>query len=253
MMISQSHQRGLSNNTFSRCYINSVMQFIFHNPLFFQLLQNNSEFSEFCHDKELLTDVLHKLYCKDKRIDLTDQDVSSDFLHWCCDKFNRNSSFTFKSRQTRVCCGCGESFSQLMNNTVFQIYPTSSNLVDSIIDSLSAQIDWKCIRCGIVKADITFDFITFPNDLFIAFHQDHSKKNSTIQPDIYINDVRYILMGCIEHTGSVDGGHYKAYMNFSNNWFCYNDLKVMPIKIKTIQQKCNGKSSFVCFWYAKYT
>jgi len=243
---------GLTNLTYSRCYVNVIMQFFFHNPYLFQKIQQHSEYGEFCHDKELLTTKLHCNYCKYKGLQLGDQDVSSDFLHWCLDLFSASpSTYKWNMTQKRRCVECNAQNTQKIEQTMLQIYPTKDTLTEAFIDSLLYEVDFRCGFCEnnpANKAVISNRFDTFPTDLFIAVNQ---TKQHKLQADteIEIADQTYNLMGCVEHTGCLDGGHYRVYCKLGSDWYCYNDEKVSTIKNKTMLTKLNGKSNLVCFWY----
>jgi len=58
----------------------------------------------------------------------------------------------------------------------------------------------------------------------------------------YLNDkikdkfkTEYNLMGIVNHTGNVFGGHYFSYIkNFNDKWYEFNDTKVSEISINKL-------------------
>ncbi len=56
----------------------------------------------------------------------------------------------------------------------------------------------------------------------------------------------YALVGFIWHHGSIDGGHYKAYVKQKGTWVCYNDNVVT--KITEAEAEAGAQEAYVLFY-----
>jgi ubiquitin C-terminal hydrolase len=68
-----------------------------------------------------------------------------------------------------------------------------------------------------------------------------SQKQTTDSKDRYCT-----LVGFIWHSGSIDGGHYKAYVKQKGTWVCYNDSAVT--KITDAEAEARAQEAYVFFY-----
>lgn len=68
-----------------------------------------------------------------------------------------------------------------------------------------------------------------------------SQEQTTDSKDRY-----YTLVGFIWHTGSIDGGHYKAYVKQKGTWVCYNDSAVT--KITDEEAEAHAQEGYLFFY-----
>jgi ubiquitin C-terminal hydrolase len=65
-------------------------------------------------------------------------------------------------------------------------------------------------------------YVEFPNNLNM---KKYSEKGI---PNIY----SYDLFGIINHSGTMNSGHYTAIIKINNNWYEFNDSKVRKVEIR---------------------
>ena len=63
-------------------------------------------------------------------------------------------------------------------------------------------------------------YVDFSDDLDMSIYLDHQCWNK--------NDAKYSLYGIGNHSGSIDFGHYYAYIKINNSWYEFNDSSVSP-------------------------
>ena len=63
-------------------------------------------------------------------------------------------------------------------------------------------------------------YVDFSDDLDMSIYLDHECWNK--------NDAKYSLYGIGNHSGSIDFGHYYAYIKINNSWYEFNDSSVSP-------------------------
>jgi ubiquitin C-terminal hydrolase len=79
--------------------------------------------------------------------------------------------------------------------------------------------------------------ISFPDELDISNYIDH---------DIYKNNRRYSLYGIGNHSGSLNFGHYYAYIKLNNGEWCeYNDSLVTS---HPISSRCSSSEAYILFY-----
>ena len=63
-------------------------------------------------------------------------------------------------------------------------------------------------------------YVDFSDELDMSVYLDHECWNK--------NDAKYTLYGIGNHSGSIDFGHYYAYIKINNSWYEFNDSSVSP-------------------------
>jgi ubiquitin carboxyl-terminal hydrolase 2/21 len=118
------------------------------------------------------------------------------------------------------------------------IYDCLSNFSEA--EQLTTSNEWKCEKCKHkVKAHKSLSINFLPKYLIIhlkrySFITRASKLNVPviIPSDLYINQdsgYKYALRGFILQSGSMNGGHYVAYIKTEQNWYCMNDSSVSSV------------------------
>jgi ubiquitin C-terminal hydrolase len=85
----------------------------------------------------------------------------------------------------------------------------------------------------------------FKNDSFVDFpleNLDLSKYVIGYRATSY----KYKLIGVANHMGSISGGHYTAFVNTEDNWYCFNDSAVTSISVNEIVS-----NAAYCLFYKK--
>ena len=61
-------------------------------------------------------------------------------------------------------------------------------------------------------------YVDFSDELDMSVYLDHECWNK--------NDAKYTLYGIGNHSGSINFGHYYAYIKINNSWYSFNDSSV---------------------------
>ncbi|KAH0792501.1 Clan CA, family C19, ubiquitin hydrolase-like cysteine peptidase [Histomonas meleagridis] len=118
-------------------------------------------------------------------------------------------------------------------------------LIDSYFNEIQLDIDnkWKCEKCFNETCAIhKINLLKLPKNLILHFkrfslgktyERDNSKivlDNEIDLSEFFLNKDgkrhKYELVGVINHTGSLNSGHYTAMAKRNGNWFAFNDAKV---------------------------
>jgi ubiquitin C-terminal hydrolase len=81
-------------------------------------------------------------------------------------------------------------------------------------------------------------FTRLPMILPIIFQKSASKEFIHYDTSLTVSDVNYNLFAALVHSGSENGGHWRAFASYHNKWFLYDDEVVTQIHdINSIVQK----------------
>ncbi|CAH1392970.1 unnamed protein product [Nezara viridula] len=136
-------------------------------------------------------------------------------------------------------------------------------------EKLGLENTWYCPTCQVHRrVTKKFDLWKLPNILIIqlkrfSFTKGGDKIDSLVDFPLtnlrlakYIinpseQDVKYDLVGVINHYGTLSGGHYTAYCKNqkSEGWYCYDDDNVTPIRSEDIL----GQAAYVLFYMRNNT
>ena len=82
-------------------------------------------------------------------------------------------------------------------------------------------------------------YVDFSDELDMSIYLDHECWNK--------NDAKYTLYGIGNHSGSIDFGHYYAYIKINNSWYEFNDSHVSPYS----KRENNSSSQAYILFYKK--
>ena len=80
-------------------------------------------------------------------------------------------------------------------------------------------------------------YVDFSDELDMSVYLDHECWNK--------NDAKYSLYGIGNHSGSIDFGHYYAYIKINNSWYEFNDSSVSPYSKGTNN---SSRSAYILFY-----
>ncbi len=248
-------------NRSNNCYLISVMQAIFAVPVFARFLKNSRPKNEIV---ELFSNLINHVTQSNKIV------VNSDSIMKILGKYDsffdgrhqedahecmirlfdilikeyKNKAvynkFTIHFKTTVRCNKC-----DYLNNTEFTDqyailnYPTKKNkftlselfqyyLQEELLES-------ECEKCRHVSVSKCTKITKLPQVLIIVFSKfNQLNKGVLVSKKININlngtDYLYILTSRINHTGTLNSGHYTAdVFNTDNNWYNFNDDTVHRI------------------------
>ena len=172
------------------------------------------------------------------------------------------------SLQNEITCNtCMETNINEETSSILQL-PVSETVQRSLSDSLkseelSGDSSYYCNRCSAYKtAFAEHSFAKVGEYLIIhlkRFNNEGSNISKNIQkvvctPDLVVpvvhNDIKlqikYRLLATINHTGSLQRGHYTSFINSggSDKWFFCNDAAILD----SPKARVNNSSSYICFY-----
>ncbi|SIP85975.1 Ubiquitin carboxyl terminal hydrolase [Pacmanvirus A23] len=95
---------------------------------------------------------------------------------------------------------------------------------------------YKCEKCGetMTKFNRAERLRVLREVVVIVFDKFHTKDNRWFPQELQFNaaggksPLKYKIVGKIEHSGTMNGGHYWAHSLRGDNWQCLNDTSVRP-------------------------
>ena len=116
------------------------------------------------------------------------------------------------------------------------------DLLDDYFEKMDIDFETKCEKCGKKSThEKQMKFSQPPNILILSLQRiskrgknevevnfpDELNLNKYIDNDIYKGNTKYTLYGIGNHSGSINFGHYYAYIKLNDNyWYEYNDSSV---------------------------
>lgn len=166
------------------------------------------------------------------------------------------SLFTYRRINKIYCPDCKQTFATISEiNNVFEIESPNNNDSDkkyNLNDVLLKQMyeidkNCKCSNCNIKSNKIkSSNLVMIPEILFIVCkkykydtHGGHKLDISTDFPeDLYFpgkdnEKLIYKIVAQIQHSGSLNSGHYWAICKRKPNWYCINDSNISKSEFKS--------------------
>jgi len=148
-------------------------------------------------------------------------------------------SFHMEHEACIICPECNstsvrrdKSYALLVND----LFETAEEVSASVHKFSNKLLDYKCENCGKVSNTVrTYTLKQLRNCIVLFYNQFYAKTMKWFPPVLSFpglpRDTRmnYKLMAQIEHVGGMNGGHYYAYVNRSDDWYCVNDSSVSKI------------------------
>ena len=120
------------------------------------------------------------------------------------------------------------------------------DLLDEYFDSERIKFETKCEKCKKKEWHTKVIKISQPPNILILSLQRQNPRTGTknnsyvdfsdeLDMSVYLdhecwnkNDAKYSLYGIGNHSGSINFGHYYAYIKINNSWYSFNDSSVSP-------------------------
>ena len=140
---------------------------------------------------------------------------------------------------------------------------TIEQLLDEYFIEEEIQFETKCEECGKKTVHKKQVKITQPPNVLILSLQRRNERTGRkndcivefpdeldiskyIENDFYNKNGKYTLYGIGNHSGSMNFGHYYAFIKLNNgNWFEYNDSSVTS---HSMSRRCSSSSAYVLFY-----
>lgn len=197
-----------------------------------QGIMENSSFIKYFkayHEKNYsLIDPLFGIYCKMEIIDLkTNKCLSSNYENFYILDLGLQSTqldecleFHFK-----------EEFMNKENNN--QYYDDKEKVYKDVIKKTSIYNFPKYLILQLKR----WNYNLRKNQRIIHYDMEELNMNPYLHKERKQchKDIQYELMGILNHSGNIMGGHYFSYIkNFNGKWYCYNDTSVKEISVSKL-------------------
>ncbi len=225
------------NNTGALCYANSLMQALLScryaikelietgnaedmTPIRLYFIKNLQRLIDGQSVPEFTSQVLHELsqYSIAKHLG-SGQQSASEFFILLIDKLKLDYIFEHRYHVTTTCRSCGHILKNKDSGVQFNMFldePGINYATDLAREIMLYKIDlsyYKCDKCGLRDTSSQVREIRMlPDILVILFNKYKDKKDygfpSTLTFEGNVRPLHYNVVACIEHYGSLNGGHY---------------------------------------------
>lgn len=176
----------------------------------------------------LLFDALNKKYPGR----LTGQQDSNEALHLFLEAIDDDKlySLILHKHYTKLWCyKCRKQISTKEDKSVIYEIPTTNKQLDETINhTIEALVGYKCPMCSCKDSTLKVQQLAhMPDVLVVQFNKYFKKKTNTFPysmefKSIYQLNLKYELVGIINHMGAMSSGHYNADV-FRKSWYHIDD------------------------------
>ena len=154
-----------------------------------------------------------------------------------------------------VTCGSRSLMKSSLCPPILRIPVTAPSLDLCLADFLTPQplSGRRCGECHAVSSEISTEILATPQAMAIhllRFAQDtqvHKNTSSVMfTPSIHLDGATWLVTGIINHIGTLQQGHYNAYVRHHHRWFRCDDSRVTEITAGTVFSS-GAKSAYIIF------
>ena len=255
------------------CYVNVIMQLFLHNPKIWQTL-----YTKF---PSPIVQGARQQYCETYKLRLYEQCDALFFLSFMLEKLPEFKDLWEQLWYNKsTCTECKHSTYSSQKENFWIVYPVETeyryviegveydlDFTQCIAKQQKQLVDKKCDKCNKSTTHVKgFSLGNKPDILFFnmqLFKKKHTyicdgieltvSNKLTANPIPLIREQQdYQLQAVIQHSGSLNGGHYLMYYLDSDGWTCYNDDTVFPIDdINSVLAEESSYRSFPLLVYTK--
>jgi ubiquitin C-terminal hydrolase len=151
---------------------------------------------------------------------------------------NLNNMFMHRFKYTIQCISCSHITEQQKDHSIlFELFHTSELNVSNILNIKKVLNDYKCNKCNNIGA-IRIDKLTMLSEIIICLFNVYYNKSIHLFPK-YLefpgfdnNILKYEVIGQIEHSGSLNGGHYWARALRDDGVYLFDDISYSKSKLE---------------------
>ena len=121
--------------------------------------------------------------------------------------------FLHRSRSIITCLHCNHNTKEVQDySIVLNMFHSDTVNNKSLLNQSHKLNDYKCDNCGKQNVYKSIKVTMLPEIIFMTFNIYHKKRTHSFPKYIHleISNLRYKLVGQIEHFGNLHGGHYWA-------------------------------------------
>lgn len=141
-----------------------------------------------------------------------------------------NKYFIHRFRYVIKCLICNHITQQLSDHSMlFEIFHTTNLTEKQMIEYEIPLSDYKCEKCNNIGATKICRLTMLPEIIICLFNVYYTKKihtfpNFLLFPSYNGNKLKYMAVGQIEHSGSLNGGHYWARALRNDSVYRFDDI-----------------------------
>lgn len=227
-------------NTGSICYFNSLLQVLasctsLHHWKSRSKSKLEDEFEHFIKNSYKLdpmasTNLLDTLKEKKKHFG-NGQESASEALTFLLNVINNdslNNMFIHRFKYTIKCISCSYTTEQHKDHSIlFELFHLSEINISNLLNNKKILEDYKCDKCGNIGA-LRTDKLTMLSEIIVCLFNVYHNKSVNKFPDTLEfpgteTCLRYKVIGQIEHSGSLHGGHYWSRALRDDGIYLFND------------------------------
>lgn len=246
----------------SICYLNSILQCLLSCSKFVKLIVKLRE--EYKNNNNKLAETFLKLILKNAKKDnevtylsveinkimgMYGQQCAAEMLLKIIEDLKLEQLFEQKIEKTFYCMNCNNIVSTKKDVSYIYNFSTedvSDNFTKKINMNLNYINDYKCSKCCKKSKLIILNSLENTSDLFIISFNKYIQKDLIDFPEQIIltdNKKKYELVGIINHSGNLHGGHYWSQIKRNNTFYNIDDTSVNHIdKFEKL------KNNFILFY-----
>lgn len=236
------------NNTGSICYFNSLLQVLLSCTSLHKITYNDSNsleavFNSVVRNSKNLKPLSSYFLLNELQSSKFGhgQESASEALTLLLDNINNkelSNLFMHRFRYTNKCNECNYTTEELRDHSyLFEMFHTDEVTIHKMSVQRSTLHDFPCSKCG--KCNMTrLSLLTMlPEIICCLFNVYYIKKKHNFPQTLEFpgssgKTLKYILVGQIEHSGSLEGGHYWSRALRNDGVYLFNDNHYEPSKLE---------------------
>lgn len=239
-------------NTGSICYFNSLLQVLasctslrhWKSSSKNKLEDSFEEFIQNCNNFDPMASTILLSSLKKQVPNFGNgQESASEALTLLLNSINNkelNNMFIHRFKYTIKCNNCSYITEQIKDHSIlFELFHISEVSVDSMCHYKTNLDDYKCEKCNNIGAVKDATLTMLPEIIICLFNVYHIKKIHNFPKVLEFPGInramKYIVIGQIEHSGSLNGGHYWARAIRKDGIYLFNDISYSKSIIEPTQ------------------
>lgn len=241
------------------CYMNSILQVLFHTPIFRNMIfLYVSNQSDRLHDVPLnLQSLFYKLYISDKPVDT--RDLINSFGWTSDESYTEKDSVEFFTLLFQSLSNTIGSIkvSNIELSSLFKFKLHASPIFENILmmpieqyDSVTQFIGSNTAQFSSVPNILVIQilrFVTYNNEIVKSEKSIHFEEEMSLRTSS--DEHRYSLYAIVDHMGSLSSGHYFSYVKIKNQWYLFNDSITKPVNKSEAIDGSFTALSYILFYY----
>jgi len=236
-------------NTGSICYFNSLLQMLatctsIQNITFLDNTETERVFHKFINqvkndmvDSTVSSELIRALHADVPTFGIGQESASEAFVLLINTINNKQLSNLFINRYKYIiqCQYCNYKTNEIIDHSiVINMFHTSEVTLENMLINDTILTDYKCNNCSEKKTVKKSRLTMLPEIIVLTFNVYFQKSIHQFPEYITLDKskLRYKLIGQIEHSGHLHGGHYWARALRNNGCYLFNDHSYQPTTLE---------------------